>query len=187
MTGDGTVRRQDRDDAHPPDRAALEANKAISPPVRFDKTTVGPVTDDLALVAERLSGRLGWTYNLKTKTGLDASASNKDCKAMYCDLIATTPSLEYGRPIYLVAITNGSNTIGDKLIAGYNKIANEISETPLIGYWRAYDGTEQYDAAYPAQFESEEDAKRVSRKYDQRALFVIYPDGSWAEMWVENP
>ena len=152
-----------------------------SPPVSFDRS----VEDDVIRIDMDLSERPGWTYNPKTKTGLDVTASVEDGKVLYDDLIATTPGLEDGRTVYLVAVTNGKG-LNDELVEGYNKIAAGISETPLIGCWKSASGRKYYDAVYPAQFKSEE-AQRVGRKYGQKALLAVYPDGSWASIWVENP
>ena len=164
---------------HPDKRTASGSNRASLPPVSFDRS----VENDVIRVDAELSDRPGWSYNPKTMTGLDATASVEDGKALYDDLMATTPSMEDGRTIYLVAITNGSG-LNDELVAGYNRIAAGISETPLIGCWKSASGKKYYDAVYPAQFESEEEVKNAGRQYRQEALFVIFTNGETATLQI---
>lgn len=153
----------------------LEENKAKSPAKSFDDT----MFDALDTIEKfREMQRPGWIFNGKTGIGIDATMGKEYGIRAYDDLVSTTPSLENGKPVYLTAITNNAGYFSEESRKGYNKIYEEISETPLIGYWKSEKTDKEFfDAVYPANFDSQEDVIRNAKLYNQESVFALLPNG----------
>ena len=153
----------------------LEENKAKSPTKPYDYAADGSMAAHAKFEG---TGSTGWSFDPKTGIAIDVTLGKDHGIRLYDNLIKTTPSLEDGKPIYITGVTNNAKTGSAEARQGYAMVENELSESPLIGYWKDEDTGEPYhDIAYPTNFESPEAALENAKKYNQISVLVVQPNG----------
>ncbi|RNJ77915.1 MAG: hypothetical protein EB830_01060 [Nitrosopumilus sp. H13] len=132
----------------------------------------------LHVVVEMWKSLKGFTYSPKSDLVFDAY-NRHEALALFLELIRGSRDFLVDRPIYLIAVTCHSSTeIDDDLRKGYEKIARG-SNQPLIGYWKDYLDWTHLDAVVATQFNNKKDAMRIGKRYGQKYILAIWPDGGY--------
>ncbi|RNJ79724.1 MAG: hypothetical protein D9C04_03890 [Nitrosopumilus sp. B06] len=123
----------------------------------------------------------GFTYSPKSGLVFDVDYLHEGL-ALFIELIRGNRDFRVELPIYLVAITHHASTEADDVLKrGYETISRS-SNQPLFGYWKDPAGRPYLDAVVPLQFISKEDAIGAGKRYGQRFILAIWPDGSYEHL-----
>ncbi len=103
---------------------------------------------------------------------------------LHQELIDGNRNFRPDRPIYLIGITNNTNLTKNMVLrCGYEKLLKKTRQ-PLFGLWFDDDGYAYLDDILPVQFINEDDAVRMGKRYEQKEIVRIRPNGKYATIKV---
>lgn len=117
-----------------------------------------------------------YSYQPKTNSVLNGMVVTQ-AKQLYQEAIKLDDSLEDGRPVYAIAITNHVGDIDQDFRSAWEDAA-DFSPAPMLGVWFDFEANIEYhDVSLNLQFDNDENALDFAKRYSQKTVFKIYPDG----------
>ena len=118
----------------------------------------------------------GFTYSPKSDLVFDVESAYETL-ALFRELVRGNRHFRADLPLYLIAVTDHVGIeVDDTVRAGYEEVAM-LSNQPVIGYWVSDVGTPHLDAVLVAQFIRRERAIALGKKYGQKGILAIKPNG----------